>query len=473
MLVQFRAENHRSLRDEQTLSMVAAETIDPADPRLLRPGAASFALVPVAALYGANASGKSNILDAFDFMRRAVLGSHRLWEPSRGVVRDPFALSSKALEPSRYEVDIIAGGLLHSYGFVLGTEEVDEEWLYAWPGGQEQMWFERERGTFTFGAELAGENELIRRITRTNSLFLSAAAQNNHPSLSPLFRWFSTAASVTRRSPLSDIDPIQAALLGDLFSSQLSLFPEINEAQDRDREAIVHLLRAADVGILAVRVAARDRPAARLPGRGGARTPIEIELRHDTDDAERAWLPLAAESAGTKMLLEIASHLVPILRSGSFLYIDELEASLHPMLARELIRLFQDPRHNPHGAQLLFSTHDTNLLGNNFGGPLFRRDQIWFTEKDKSGATHLYPLSDFVPKEQENLERGYLQGRYGSVPFLGQLVAAMSTSPSRSGATGKREDFALPRHASSRRASMCQTTPVMPGAGPLACVNPP
>src|SRR5262249_49143228 len=129
----------------------------------------------------------------------------------------------------------------------------------------------------------------------------------------------------------------------------------------------------------------------------------DVYLRHRTDDLDRAWLPLEWESAGTITLLAIATRLVGVLRVGGLLCIDELEASLHPMLALELLRLFNDPAHNPKGAQLVFTTHDTNLLGNVLGDPALRRDQIWFTEKDESGATKLYPLTDFHPRKEENL----------------------------------------------------------------------
>lgn len=185
-----------------------------------------------------------------------------------------------------------------------------------------------------------------------------------------------------------------------------------------DREAIVELLRAADTGIMDVRVV---HAAEEQKGRPAPRT--RLYFKHKTGEAETAWLPLEVESAGTVTLLDLAIRLVPVLRTGGLLCIDEIEASLHPMLAGALLQLFCDTQTNPKGAQLIFTTHDTNLLGNSLGvGPL-RRDQIWFTEKDEQGATHLYPLTDFHPRKEENLERGYLQGRYGAVPYLGDLVA--------------------------------------------------
>jgi predicted ATPase len=418
MLIQFRVENHRSLRDEQVLSLVAANLGDAEDPRLLRPPELGEALLPAVALYGANASGKSNVLNALAFMREAVLRSHRFWEPEEGAPREPFALSSKAQEPSLYEVDCLVGEVRFRYGFVLSATRIEEEWLHAWPHGRKQMWFEREGDRFDFGKQLHGENETIRGLTRANSLFLSAAAQNNHAALLPLFGWFRAAQLELRRSPLLGLEPSRAAFLGDLFSGQLSLFEDDNTARQNERGAIVRLLRSADLGILDMKVVRSQRS---LPNRPGA-SMVEIHLRHQTEAGHEVWLPLEWESAGTVTLLGIATRLVRLLRYGGFLCVDELEASLHPALGLELLRLFQDPQHNPKGAQLLFTTHDTNLLGNVLGEPPLRRDQIWFTEKDQTGATHLYPLTDFHPRKEENLERGYLQGRYGAIPFLGQLV---------------------------------------------------
>ena len=422
MLVQLRVENHRSLRDEQVLSMVAADRDHPGDERLIHPPGLGEGLLPIVALYGANASGKSNVIGAIGFMRQAVLSSYRMWEPGAGAPHDPFALSARAKDPSLYEVDILVGGVRYRYGFVLSAAKIEEEWLHAWPHGRKQVWFEREGDTFEFGKNLHGENETIRGLTRPDSLFLSVAAQNNHAALSPIFRWFSQARLELRREVSYGIMPARAAFLEGLFSGQLSLFPEDNQTRQREREAIVHLLRTADVGILDIKVDARG-PAGleRGFGRGGGRR-LDVSFRHKAADEERAWLPLEAESAGTITLLGIATQIIGALREGGLLCIDELEASLHPMLAAQLIRLFNAPEQNPRGAQLIFTTHDTNLLGNVLGESPLRRDQIWFTEKDATGATHLYPLTDFHPRREENLERGYLQGRYGAVPFLGQLL---------------------------------------------------
>jgi uncharacterized protein len=429
MLIQFRVENHRSLRDEQVLSMVAARVGDQDDKRLIRAKGLGEALLPAVALYGANASGKSNLMSALDFMREAVLGSYRLWEPKSGTPQEPFVLSNKETEASLYEVDIMVDDVRCRYGFVISAARVEEEWLHTWPHGRKQVLFQREGDKFDFGKHMHGENEAIRSLTRPNSLYLSTAAQNNQTQLMSVFGWFAAARLEMRRGSARALDPAHAAALGDLFGArrQLSLFPEDNDAYVQDRDAIVRLMQAADIGILDLK--ATEREGFRRE-RGSFRRVVDKEYEflflHKTQFGRAAWLPLDWESSGTITLLGVATRLVGILRKGGLLCVDELEASLHPMLALEILRLFNDPKHNPRGAQLIFTTHDTNLLGNVLGDTPLRRDQIWFTEKDEAGATKLYPLTDFHPRKEENLERGYLQGRYGAVPFLGELIPPLS-----------------------------------------------
>jgi hypothetical protein len=296
---------------------------------------------------------------------------------------------------------------------------VEEEWLFAWPHGRKAMWFERDEDDFTFGKTLHGENEAIRGFTRSNSLFLSAAAQNNHPALLPLARYFSTWEFVLNRH------------VG--FSSALLALKFADGEASGDRDAILRILREADTGILDSRVdtPVRDPERRVTDGQGELfsgdaprvrRGLPDVFFRHRAADDQHAWLPLSAESAGTMALVGLAPSVVRSLREGGLLCVDELESSLHPALALRIVGMFNDPKQNPRGAQLMFATHDTNLLGTLVGEPALRRDQVWFTEKDGDGATRVYPLTDFHPRKEENLERGYLQGRYGGVPFLGDLL---------------------------------------------------
>jgi uncharacterized protein len=429
VLIQFRLENHRSFRDRQTMSLVAASNGSRGNDHVLHPDGLDEALLPAVALYGANASGKTNVLLALSFIRSAVINSHRLWEPEAGVPHEPFALSEHKNAPAMYDVDMLLDGVRYRYGFRVNGLTILEEWLYTWPNGKMQTLFTRENNDFKFGRHLRGDNETIRGLTRPNSLFLSSGAQNNHPALLPIFRWFqSMRFELSRRRPSPfgrhAFPPlVYSRVFEELFSRQASLFPDEDEALQSDRDAIVRLLQEADTGIIDIRVEPdADDERRRAPRR------VNLSFRHKAEHSEGAWLPLEAESAGTVTLLELSMRLVPALRIGGVLLVDEIEASLHPILAGAILQLFCDKRRNPKGAQLIFTTHDTNLLGNALGAPSLRRDQIWFTEKDSTGASHLYPLTDFHPRKQENLERGYLQGRYGAIPFLGDLVTDGSDS---------------------------------------------
>ena len=190
MLIEFRAENHRSLRDEQAITLEAGRVGEPSDqrPRLV-PGHGE-ALLPAAVIYGANASGKSNVLSALAFMREAVILSHRRWEPDGGIPRTAFAWGGKRNESSMFEATFLVGETKYVYGFAVNDEVVEEEWLFAWPHNRKQVWFEREGNQFKFGEHFKGPIDTVTEVTRPNSLFLSAAAQQGHGQLTPIFTWF-------------------------------------------------------------------------------------------------------------------------------------------------------------------------------------------------------------------------------------------------------------------------------------------
>ncbi|MDY0170139.1 MAG: ATP-binding protein [Thermoguttaceae bacterium] len=410
MLVEFRGENHRSLREEQVLTMEAGRVGDESDGRPRRVQGYPEQLLTVAGLYGANASGKSNVLAALSFMREAVVLSHRFWSPDEEpdeplVPRDPFAWGPKRREPSLFEVVLLLNGARYQYGFQASDEQFMEEWLYAWPGRRKQVWFERENQRFKFGDNLKGENHSIELVTRPNALFLSAAAQHNHPQLVDLFAWFRSIGVIgpySGRPGLLRSRMASSRALANLLDADADQQPLLDEVRD--------LLKRADIGVIDLRV--EDEPEKKR-----LRSGPSFSLKHQSD-MEDAWLPLREESNGTQTLFYLALPVLRALQRGSVLLVDELEHSLHPALAKHIIDQFNDPATNPNNAQLIFTTHDTNLLGTMLGEPPLRRDQVWLTEKDSEGATVLYPLTDYKPRKAENLERGYLQGRYGAVPFL-------------------------------------------------------
>lgn len=411
MLIEFRVSNHRSLRDEQVLSMEAATTA-PADfwQREI-PGYAKK-LLPVAALYGANASGKSNVLSAVALMWDAVVRSQASWDPAGGVPQDPYAWGNHQRQDSLLEVVFVSEGVRYQYGFTFTSERFIEEWLYAWPHGKKQTWLERDSDEFRFGSNLTGENQVIKKLTRPNSLFLSAAAQLAHPRLSDIYIWFSgiESSDLITTQEHSPTARNNRAWLGR--SPRMAEFLLADILRDKRRGAnhrdFLNFVAAADLGIEDVRI---DHSGP-FP---------QIRVKHKTGQGD-AWLMIEQESGGTQKLFRIAPVIMSTLQNGGVLIADELESNLHPALAVRIIRLFNDPATNPRNAQLIFTTHDTNLLGTTLGEPALLRDEVWLTEKDEEGATKLYPLTNYKPRKAENLERGYLQGRYGAIPFLSPLA---------------------------------------------------
>lgn len=416
MLIEFRVENHRSLRDEQALTLEAGRIGEPSDPRPRSVAGHGEKLLPAAVIYGANASGKSNVLAALAFMREAVISSHRQWEPEGGIPRTAFAWGDKRNESSMFEASFLIEGTKYVYGFAVDDEVVREEWLFAWPKNHKQVWFEREGDQFSFGEHLKGPNKSVQEVTRSNALFLSAAAQHKHDQLVPLYSWFRRMFSVnTSGRGHGRFDP---QFMSEMFFSsdhkQLPLFPK-DEAEDTLGARIGQLLKAADIGIVDMKsIEAEQEFRGRFRGRQ------RLLLQHQAGDDD-SWLDLEEESEGTKTLFQMAPSVFRSIESGGLLLVDELESSLHPSLGLAIVKMFNSPKTNPRNAQIVFTTHDTNLLGTTLGEPPLRRDQVWFTEKDKEGASKLYPLTDYKPRKAENLERGYLQGRYGAIPFLGDL----------------------------------------------------
>ena len=314
-----------------------------------------------------------------------------------------------------FEVEILEKGIRYQYGFVASDECFLEEWLHAWPLGKKQVWYERDHNTFKFGENLKGENKVIEEVTRPNALFLSAAVQLKHVQLEPIYSWFRSLRPLNiqagRLPSFPSNEGLQQIILVEALEQSTSSLFQDEPWSKQFRE----MVRNADIGILDVFV--KDDSSREDVRRAGPR----IRLKHN-NSFENAWLPLEEESKGTQTLFRLGWPIVQAIQGGSLLLVDELDASLHPSLAQQIVRWFNNPVTNPRNAQLLFTTHDTNLLGTTLGEPALRRDQVWFTEKDPEGATVLYPLTNYRPRKAENLERGYLQGRYGAIPFLGNFT---------------------------------------------------
>jgi len=414
MLVEFRVKNFRSLRDEQVLSLVASTDKTLLDTHALDTGLkASPHLLRSAVVYGANASGKSNLIKALQYMRGVVLESAAL-QPGQTFDRlHPFRLNAiSGSLPTEFEVTFILDGVRYQYGFAMNTQRIVSEQLLVYKAFKPQRWFERHfdaesgKDVYEFGPSLKGAKNLWEGATRPNALFLSMAVQLNSETLRPVFDWFANRLVIfNEQSPLSP-----------QFSVQML-------KQEAQRKAICEFLRAADISIADIEVATKqamvqsirfDLATGKREEDAGEQAVDEVRFHHITEHG-KAVFDLMDESSGTRNLLFLTGPILDILNKGLTLVVDELDTSLHTLLVQALVRLFHRPEVNTGGAQLVFTTHDTSLL-DAYG--LFRRDQVWFVEKRPDQSSYLYPLLDFRPRKNEALERGYLQGRYGALPFL-------------------------------------------------------
>lgn len=410
MLVEFAVENFKSIRDEARLNLVAGHGDEQRDTHMVKPELSGDVhnepLVRSVAIYGPNAAGKSNLVSALRTMKYVVTHST---EQLAELSVTPFRLDPDCEdEATMLEVLCIAEGVRYQYGFRATRHHVTDEWLFAWPRGRLQVWFERTENTWKFGPKLTGDKKVWQRATRPNALFLSTAVSLNSEQLRPIYDWFEKRLKV-----------IDAQGWSNLYS--------MTWCRDQRKPEIVDFLNAADLGIADVRVVEKEIQPRQLPRDldpdwkqhlvekfDGKRYP-ELRLSHSTGSNFPSELKLGDESDGTKRIFALAGPWLDSLKNGNVIVFDELHASLHPALVRFLVDQFHDPRLNARGAQLIFTTHDTSILNQD----VFRRDQIWFCQRNEKQETRLFPLTEFSPRKGlENLERSYLNGRYGALPFV-------------------------------------------------------
>ena len=413
MLIEFGVSNFRSILTRQTLSLAASPDQAHLQRNVSSPKNSDLKLLRSAVLYGANAAGKSNLLRALETLRQLVQHSATNVQEGQRLPVTPFLFSTaSAVQPTEFEI-IFTGDdeIRYHYCCVLNAERVVKEWLVAYPQGRAQRWFEREFVAKTntykwwfgpnFKAERA-ERKVWQEFTRSNALFLSTAIQLNSAQLRPVFTWITQKLIVI--APGASLNPFLS----------LELL-----RQEGGQKQLMRYMRAADVGI--DRLELREEDAA--PATPGAAPMAQKQFRvlawHKVKGSKaEVALDFVDESDGTQKLFEFAGGWLRALESGATLLVDELDRSLHPHMTRFLVGLFHSAT-NVKNAQLVFTTHDTTLLDTE----LMRRDQIWFVEKDQARSSRFYSLLDYSPRKDEALERGYLKGRYGAIPFIGSLEA--------------------------------------------------
>ena len=422
MLLSFEVENFRSISGPITLQMTAVNYYKEAADQLIDkklPGLAGIRYLRSAAIYGPNASGKTAIWRAMQTMQSIVMNSFQ--QPSSvPLPHQPFGLDpAKRLEPTRFSVTFTSGldGVRYEYSFEYTSDAVVDERLCAFPKGHRQDWFHRYvnngRPDLKTSSHLSVP-KAVRPLLNDKTLLVSLLANypgiDGHKRIRPIIDWFGRDLDLYSRAPESVNDiPYSGEIIDGSMGS------------DFMRSYIQRMMRQADVGIRQAEVETRPFPeevralfAQFTTDHDVPTDDMKAVVFHHESAGNKMKLDLGEESDGTKQLFGISGHIAHALENGSTLFVDEVDASLHPVLVKEIIRTFLDPSCNPNGAQLVFTAHNPCLLENG----LLRRDQIWFTEKDEKGATTLYPLSDFSPRKDERIATDYLVGRYSAIPVV-------------------------------------------------------
>ncbi len=403
MILEFCATNFLSIKDELKLSFVSTQlkesSAEPND--LYDLSDTGISLVRSAIIYGANASGKSNVLKAFAFYKRFITDSFKDSQAGEVIDVENFRLNATTIdEPTSLEATFTDGEFIYRYGFEVDSQKVQMEWLYrrvCKKRAKEVELFYREDGVTSVHPKSQLLQELVnKKMVRSNALLLSTAAQFNETTAVSILRW------------LSDTQVLFCSEDEVLWQNAIKYLDD-----EKLRERITAFARYADLGIENI-----------------TKIDNRIVSRHRQYDDEGREINNVAfsfsrnESEGTIKYFSLAYPIIDALDNGKRVVIDELDSRLHPLLVKRIIALFNDARTNPKGAQLLFTAHDTYLLS----AGLFRRDQVWFTQKDNFGATELYSLAEYKVRSTSPFERDYLLGKYGATPLIGDMESIFNPS---------------------------------------------
>jgi predicted ATPase len=428
VLIRFEAGNYRSIAENVELSMVAVDRDREAAREAPRLGES---LLTLAAVYGPNASGKSNVVGALVWLRDAVEDSLRFWEDD--IPLEPFAFGAGPATSSEFVVEMMVDEVRFEYVLELDTNRVLYEGLFHYPEKKRRRIFEREGSDLKLQRGLGGLSG-TRELLTERTLALSVARRFNEPLVSRFaeevlrIQVFGQVPGRARLGalPASGWRP-RARLTGKALTtrwfdgmedSQPSLFSPLPDEEKKwsvlsRRERALALLRLADLGIEDVVI---DEQQLVHPNSGEIRTHRRLRLVHRSGDSA-VPLDFSAESEGTRTWFGLIGSVLTALQAGSIVIFDELDASLHPTLSAELLRIFRSRVTNPYGAQLIFTSHDTSLLNH------LNRDEVWLTEKRTDGSTRLGALADFAGervRKSQNLESAYLHGRFGALPQVDQ-----------------------------------------------------
>ena len=419
MLVEFKVGNFRSFKDLVTLSMVASADKEHLETNTIKVDD-KLRLIKSSALYGANASGKSNLFNAMAFMKNFILTSSKESLSPEKIPVEPYRLSSETEKlPSSFEMVFILDNIRYRYGFQVDRNHVYNEWLFFVPGSREAKLFIREKDKIEIGSYFK-EGKGLESKTRSNALFLSVVDQFNGERSRKILEWFN-----------------HCKIFSGLEDMRYEGYPSsiLDEDDKEFKEFMLKFSKVADMGIKELGVVSTpilpeeilDVESFAISNEGDLME-VEIHTIHQKYDgnnkpvSHEKFSMSKHESAGTQAFFAFSGPLYDVLRNGKVLVIDELTSKLHPLLTRAIVELFH--HHNVgkdsssiSKAQLLFASHDTSILTNQ----LFRRDQLWFTQKSECGATDLYSLEEYRVRKDASFNKDYMLGKYGAIPFIGDI----------------------------------------------------
>ncbi|WP_345978713.1 ATP-binding protein [Sulfurimonas sp. HSL3-2] len=417
MLIDFTVENYRSIKDSITFTMEATAIKDHSE-NIFDDGKKT--LLKSAVIYGPNASGKSNLLNAMNFMRHFIENSATEYKQNDTIGIESFELNSHTEnQPSLFEATFVHNKIKYRYGFRLDNNLVHDEWLFYTPNIRETKLFIRTGQEFDLSTAFSEGRLIVKENkTRVNALFLSVVAQFNGDISNDISNWFK-----------------QFNITSNVDKNKFEHYTHDMLSNSESKYKILQLLLSVDMGIKDVEMKIRDVEYEEVPSfiqkmikddkaEKSKITQSEIITKHMQYNEKNEYIKdiefkLKKESTGTKKFLLLAGPIVETLENGEILVIDELDNSFHTQMTEFIIKLFNSKETNPNNAQLIFATHDTNLLTHK----LFRRDQIWFVEKNIYGESEIFSLIDFGARKDTSLEKNYLEGKFGGVPHIYNLYA--------------------------------------------------
>ncbi len=411
MLIGFRFQNFRSFLAEQSFSFSTSSDRTHESTHLIKTGMKAVPRISKAAIvFGPNASGKTNLLIALATFRDLILHSSGYSDSQFSERHTPFRFGPSMTQPTEFEIDVLLDRVRYRYAISYDSQRIRFERLLVYRTGKSQRWFERRFEEATrkdtwapFSPNFSGPREMWRKATRPKALFLTTAAQLNSEQLAPLLDWIEHRLEILFPGDMTDVNRIAMRIQDETFKTR-----------------VLELLSAVDIHVDDVRFAEQDPsradpappPGAGFLRRGSAHR--SIEFLHARDGLVPMWLDSVFEAAGTQRLIGLFGPLLQAAENGKLLLIDEFDASLHPLVARFLIRLINDPRVSSKGAQLLLTSHNTTLMDLD----ILRRDEIWLVQLDDKHASNLLPLLRSSPRKHELIAKNYLKGRYGAVPLI-------------------------------------------------------